>query len=102
MNKPIKNSYWVIEGEFLAGEYPGNKDISIAEKKIKTFTNNGIDCFINLTEEHEPLKKYDSIIEELSGNNKNVIVKRFPIQDVSVPYSKQYAIEILDFIDEQL
>ena len=25
MNKPIKNSYWVIERKFLAGEYPGSK-----------------------------------------------------------------------------
>ena len=102
MNKPIKNSYWVVEGNFLAGEYPGSKDASIAKKRIKSFIDNGIDCFINLTEEHEPLNKYDSIVEEFSGNNKNVILKRFPIQDVSVPNSKEYTIEILDFIDEQL
>ena len=101
MNKPLENTYWVVEGKFLAGEYPGDYNEAAASSKVKTFLDSGIDCFINLTCEYEPLKPYDHIVKKLS-EGQGVIHKRFSITDASTPKNRQYTAEILDFIDDQL
>jgi len=101
MKRPLQNCYWVVEERFLAGEYPGSADNDEAVLKLQALFGAGIDCFINLTEEHEPLERYDYLARNLTGN-KEVILKRFPIRDASVPKTKEYTSEILDFIDEQL
>ena len=62
--RPLGNTYWVVEGKFLAGEYPGDLTESIAEAKIKAFLDSGINCFINLTQKYEPLEPYDLLAEK--------------------------------------
>jgi hypothetical protein len=44
------NTYWVVPGKFLAGEYPGDKDLVKAREKINRFLEVGVRHFVDLTE----------------------------------------------------
>ena len=53
------NTYWVVPGKFLAGEYPGHKtDPTKAAGKISALLAAGVTTFIDLTEEDEGLAHY--------------------------------------------
>ena len=45
--RPIPNSYWVREGRFAAGEYPGDLDPRDAAAKVRALIEAGVDCFID-------------------------------------------------------
>ena len=77
--RPDPNTYWVIEGRFLAGEYPGARDPAQARRKIAAFLNAGITTFIDLTEPHE-LAPYEPLLADAGAE-----YNRFPIRDMSVP-----------------
>ncbi|MBF0121371.1 MAG: hypothetical protein HQK79_21280 [Desulfobacterales bacterium] len=47
-NRPIENCYWVTTN-FLAGEYPRNKDEKSSLIKINNLIMSGITSFIDLT-----------------------------------------------------
>ena len=34
-SRPIPNSYWVIQGRFAAGEYPGGIDLGAAADEVR-------------------------------------------------------------------
>lgn len=53
MNRPLPNSYWVIPGRLLAGEYPIGADYSDARARLARFREAGINYFIDLTEKGE-------------------------------------------------
>jgi len=96
--RPIGDCYWVVDGEFLAGEYPRVKrSKQKSEQKIKKLLSAGINCFVDLTELEDGLESYDHLVRNLS--NEKVLTKRFPIRDVSIPYSYDQTREILDMID---
>lgn len=101
MTTPIRCSYWVLNGKFLAGEYPRDVYESEAGEKVKALLDAGIDCFVNLTEVEEPLERYDVLVQRFVGEEK-VALRRFPIEDLSVPQSFEQTKEILDFIDWKL
>jgi len=47
---PLPHSYWVLDGEFLAGEYPLELHSPGARaRNVQKLLKAGIDCFINLT-----------------------------------------------------
>ena len=94
-HKPIENSYWVIPGRFLAGEYPGDIDDESSRVKINALILSGITAFIDLTEENEGLLPYTSLL-------KTATHQRFPIRDVSIPSSTDITIAILDAIGHQI
>ena len=94
--RPDPNTYWVIEGRFLAGEYPGARAPAEAREKIAAFLAAGITTFIDLTEPHE-LAPYQPL---LSGTG--VEHRRFPIRDGSVPADARQMQEILDAIERAL
>jgi len=50
---PIPNSYWVIPQQFLAGEYPIDRDIDASMSRLNRFLELGINCFIDLTQIRE-------------------------------------------------
>ena len=54
------DSYWVIEGQMLAGPYPGAPTNEAARQKLEAFLDAGVTCFVDLTEEGEgpPLHPY--------------------------------------------
>ena len=94
--RPDPNTYWVIEGRFLAGEYPGARDPDKAQAKVAAFLDAGITTFIDLTEPHE-LAPYEPFLPRV-----DIDYCRFPICDVSVPANARHMNDILDAIDAAL
>lgn len=35
IHRPIPDSYWVVPGKLLAGEYPGSKTDKVARHKLR-------------------------------------------------------------------
>jgi hypothetical protein len=97
LKNPISNSYWVIEGKFLAGEYPRNIDEVSSIPKLDAVLQTGVSHFIDLTEEHEGLEPYSQILDRI-GEGK-VAHRRLSIKDVSIPTEKSSMASILDAID---
>jgi ADP-ribosyl-[dinitrogen reductase] hydrolase len=106
--RPNGNTYWVVPHKFLAGEYPGDKDLVKAGKKIKQFLAGGIRHFIDLTELGEKtwsvkLVPYEAILSEEARNSSiNATYQRFPIRDNSVPHDSEQLAKILLAIDRRI
>ena len=100
--RPIPNSYWVIPGQFAAGEYPGAVDPGAAADKVRAVLDAGIDYFVDLTEEGELLPYRFIVDEEARRLGRSVEWARYPIVDVSVPRSPGEMAGILDAIDSAL
>jgi protein-tyrosine phosphatase len=101
LTRPIRESYWVEPGRFLAGEYPAAPFIGRARARIGGLLDLGIDTFIDLTIPKE-LPPYLPVLEEQSKQRKiDVQYKRFSILDRSIP-TRATMTEILDYIDEAL
>ncbi|HWK73569.1 MAG TPA: ADP-ribosylglycohydrolase family protein [Povalibacter sp.] len=96
---PIANSYWVLPGRLLAGEYPGSISRAEALDRIQKLQQAGVDSFIDLTEENE-MPPYDPFLSREAP--RTVEHRRLPITDHSVPQSSQVMTGILDAIDAQL
>ncbi|MBF0409052.1 MAG: dual specificity protein phosphatase family protein [Candidatus Riflebacteria bacterium] len=96
MIKPIENSYWVLPGVLLAGEYPRNKDELSSVEKINALLDAGVKAFIDLTEEKDGLEAYSFMLKNAASHN------RFPIQDYSIPEAPGKVSAILDVIDSNI
>jgi protein-tyrosine phosphatase len=83
---PIPDSYWLIDGMLLAGEYPGTYRDADTREKLTKFLDAGIRTFIDLTETREPLTKYDGVLRELSEQRKiETRHLRHSVRDGSIP-----------------
>jgi protein tyrosine/serine phosphatase len=99
--RPIPESYWVIPGILLAGAYPGEFDPDRTRFKLIQLLNEGMDTFINLTNEDE-LPDYRSILqEEAEQYDRDVNYERFSISDRGLPSIKKMR-SILDAIDDAI
>jgi hypothetical protein len=99
---PLPDTYWVIPGRFLAGEYPGDADEPAAKRRITAFLDAGIRTFIDLTDEGEAGLGYCALLRALM-NDRGVegTYVRFPTLDRSVP--SVWALKcILDLLDRSL
>ena len=99
--RPNLNTYWVIPGKFLAGEYPGDKELAKAREKINRFLEVGVRHFIDLTEFGESgLLPYEAILSEESRvAGIMTTYQRLPIRDNSVPSDALHLAKILFTID---
>lgn len=98
---PILESYWVEEGRFLAGEYPGSYDSETTRRRMDAFLEAGITTFIDLTQAHE-LIPYEAILKEQAQIYEvDASYHRFAIQDHSTP-SAETMTAILNTIDAAL
>lgn len=99
---PTGESYWVVDG-FLAGEYPGAKDLAEARAKLGQLLAAGVTCFVDLTEEGEnDLLPYAHMLSELAAASRTQAEHiRMPIPDISAPSRAQMG-EILDLIDARM
>ena len=50
---PLPNSYWVLPGRLLAGEYPGGATPESTRERLSRVLAAGIDCFLDLTQSQE-------------------------------------------------
>ena len=90
---PIPDSYWVVPGRLLAGEYPGAKDEADAVFKLGRFRDAGITLFFDLTEAGEHgLRAYAPLLLEVFATDASTIKhRRFPIPDLGTPDVAQMA-----------
>ncbi|MDN3575212.1 dual specificity protein phosphatase family protein [Chitinimonas viridis] len=95
--RPNANSYWVLPGSLLAGEYPRDKDDGSSTAKLAAYLAAGINHFIDLTEDGE-LAPYQPLLPA----GADIIHQRFAIADKSVPASAGQMRAILDAITAAL
>ena len=100
---PTGRSYWVVEGRFAAGAYPGKKgrrELERVPEVVEQLLDAGIDRFVNLTQDYPGgtdghLTHYDPDVEP------HAEVGRYAIHDVYIP-TEELMVEILDAIDDDL
>lgn len=100
-DRPLRESYWVEPGRFLAGEYPGHYDAEKARRRLDALIEAGIDTFIDLTKDNENVPYAKILAEEAEMYGIQVEYQRFSIGDFGLPTPKQMK-TILDTIDGQL
>ena len=93
--RPIPNSYWVQEGRFLAGEYPGSEDPEEARERIDRLLAAGVNTFVDLTEAHE-LEPYRTLLPASAE------YERMAILDHGLPRSMDFMHDILALIADAL
>ncbi|MEO7206709.1 MAG: protein-tyrosine phosphatase family protein [Steroidobacteraceae bacterium] len=91
MNRPLPNSYWVIPGRLLAGEYPIGADYTDARARLARFREIGINYFFDLTEKGE-LPAYRHLLPV------HAKYQNSPIADTCVPASAGQVLELLSDI----
>src|SRR5262245_15122551 len=77
--------YWVLPGQLLAGEYPGDYDEATARQKLGELLDAGIRTFVDLTEEGEHCAYEDWLASEASARGVSASYQRFPVVDLDVP-----------------
>ena len=100
-SRPIPDSYWVIPGQFCAGEYPGTLEAAKTRAKLRRFLDAGIDCFVDLTEANELLPYVPLLNEEAAARGQTVEHVRVPVRDLSTP-SEATVTRLLDLLDARL
>ncbi|MGH9752178.1 MAG: protein-tyrosine phosphatase family protein [Blastocatellia bacterium] len=89
-NTPSNDSYWLVPGRLLAGEYPGAKTKNDARRKLRSFLDAGVDFFLDLTEEEEGLEPYAPLLqEEAMTRDRGVVYRRLPIPDMDAPTTER-------------
>ena len=100
---PIPDSYWLVDGKLLAGEYPGTSDPSTTREKLAKFLDAGIRTFVDLTEQRDYLAKYDEALRKLA-DERGVDMKyvRFGIRDLGIPRDSGLTRNVLDTIRDEI
>jgi Cyclin-dependent kinase inhibitor 3 (CDKN3) len=101
--KPLPESYWVVPGQFLAGQYPlvalGN-DIR-NDSMLAAFLEAGFDVFIDLTRPGELPPYLPALEQQARRYNGTVQHQRFVIQDRGLPTRPEME-TLLDAVDAAL
>ncbi|HXZ58538.1 MAG TPA: ADP-ribosylglycohydrolase family protein [Steroidobacteraceae bacterium] len=92
---PLPNSYWVLPGRLLAGEYPGGASPEVTRERLAHLLGAGIGFFIDLTQAGE-LAPYEA---ELPAG---VEYLRKPIPDHGLPEEPGYMAEVLQCLRQAL
>src|SRR5690349_12827385 len=99
--RPISESYWVEQGCFLAGEYPGRFNAEQARQRVDALIAAGFNTFIDLTREQETVPYAHILLEEAKAYDADIQYHRFAIGDFGLP-TPELMKSILDRIDESL
>jgi hypothetical protein len=100
-SRPLSESYWVLPGQLLAGEYPGQSNREITRKRIDALIQAGLDMFVDLTKPNEVLPYAELLLEEAQLYQVKATHHRFPIGDFGLPTFEQMN-SILDAVDTGL
>lgn len=98
--QPIQDSYWVIPGKLLAGEYPGGGRENATRARLRWLLEQHVTVFLDLTEgEAEGLAPYsDWLTIEAQTRGQPAAHVSFPIPDMTIP-DKANMVLILDGLD---
>ncbi|HMD28172.1 MAG TPA: protein-tyrosine phosphatase family protein [Steroidobacteraceae bacterium] len=88
LDRPLPNSYWVIPGRLLAGEYPIGGDYTDARARLALFREAGVNYFIDLTEAGE-MPAYRHLLPV------HTKYKGSPIADTGLPKSTAQTLGLL-------
>src|SRR5713101_3512118 len=98
---PYPNTYWVVPGQFLAGEHPGDLSDNILMARLSALLESGIRTFVDLTEERE-MEPYYNFLRDLAEERAVEVTSiRIPIPDRRVPSVGALRC-ILDVIDRSI
>ena len=100
-DRPVRESYWVEPGRFLAGEYPASPSIERTRQRLDLLLEAGIDTFIDLTLPNELPPYQPILLEQAKLRDIEVQYNRFTIIDRSIPMGDMMT-TILDAIDKAL
>lgn len=98
-SRPNGNTYWVVPGKLIAGEYPGNDSEQATRTKLRRYLDCGITFFLDLTQEGEKMPYESIVMDEAATRGVDVKYVRLPIQDFGIPTLARME-EILDAVDE--
>ncbi len=105
---PLRGTYWVSPGLFLAGEYPGEVEPELTARRLLALLGAGVRIFIDLTDEDEVnedakvIPTYRSILRRVSEEHSvQTTYANIPIEDRGVP-SPWTLRCILDVIDRSI
>lgn len=99
---PFSESYWVVPGSLLAGEYPGTFGTENTRRRIISLLRCGVTSVIDLTQPGDSNAPYESILtDEADAYGLEVVRRNYPIQDFAVP-SKTQMEQVLDVIDSEV
>lgn len=104
---PIPESYWVVPGRLLAGEYPYSYVEERGRARLRAFLEAGIRLFVDLTEERESgrtgvLEPYASALAgEAAALGVEARIVRHPVRDMGVPADGRLA-AIVDELEDAL
>jgi predicted protein tyrosine phosphatase len=101
IDRPLPESYWVVPGQFLAGEYPGQHEEELTRKRIDALIEAGFDLFVDLTKPNETWPYLNILLDEAKIYEVEAIHLRFPICDFGLPTTQQMN-AILDSLEESL
>ncbi|HZW04520.1 MAG TPA: dual specificity protein phosphatase family protein [Anaerolineaceae bacterium] len=95
---PFPDSYWVIPGRLLAGEYPGATEELAARRKLRALIRAGVDVCVDLTEPGELAPYAPWLQEEGEEYGKVIEIYRFPVPDFTAP-AVELTRQVLERID---
>lgn len=102
LDRPFEQSYWVIPGHLLAGEYPGSPFPHLAADRVANLLRLGVTLFLDLTSPEDDLLPYElHLAQELAPSGCTPIRVNMPIRDFDVP-TRGRMNRILDIVDEGL
>jgi ADP-ribosylglycohydrolase len=99
--RPIPESYWLVPGRLLVGEYPGSQSRAEAMERLRRFLQAGVTCFVDLTEPRE-LPTYEALLPFATPEGRRVEYLREPIPDHGVPQGREVTERALAMIDDAL
>jgi Dual specificity phosphatase, catalytic domain len=78
LDLPLPNTFWVVPGRLLAGEYPGGEGVEETRRRLAALRDAGINFFLDLTEANERSAYRAHLSSEIK-------YFRLPIRDREVP-----------------
>ncbi len=99
--RPIPETYWLVPGRLLVGEYPGSSSRAEAMERLRRFLLAGVTCFVDLTEPRE-LPSYEALLPFSNPDGRRVEYLREPIPDHGIPQSPEVMQRVLATIDDAL
>ncbi|MGH8149711.1 MAG: ADP-ribosylglycohydrolase family protein [Steroidobacteraceae bacterium] len=94
-SQPLPDSYWVLPGRLLAGEYPGSFEVGATRERIGSLLAAGVDCFVDLTAEQERTAYADLLPSQVEHH-------RRAIRDHSTPDAPEHMLAVLEVVERSL